>query len=220
MEGVTFISSLTLIPKISRDFGLEPSDWVGDFKEYVQEALEYIQCGAGLVLRTTPAYVINFKVVPKCKLEFILAIEYKGKRLRKSDGLNAADTEFLKGLPSDIYNFYVPEYPGIRTSFSEGEIKIHHLAYTCDEEGGPMIPDRIKTKEAITWYCLMKLISRGYTHPIFEYEAAESRWEAKYKAAQNDLKMQSLDKAAAFKKIRMQLIPNINREDSLFSNPE
>lgn len=213
-----YVSGQGIISKLSRDFGIKPTDWVGDAIEWVGGASEIIGCGSNLILAKPLEIIIDeYKCKLPCPVEAIIGITYKRMRLTRRDSQNVEDTKYLKHLPHCVEQYYTLNGNYINTSFECGTIRIHYYTLSLDPDGFPCIPDREKTRNAITWYLMKMLLGRGHTHPVFDYIMAEQRWEKYYPQAQNDLKMPSIDDMSKLKDATMRLVPNISREDEFFN---
>lgn len=215
--SLSLINCQTLLPKINRDFGIRLTDWATDSIEWIAEAVEIIGCGGSLIKTHKVLTIEEFKHKLPCSVEAILGIKYKGERLPERNSINSTETDFLKTLPTCVDHYYTINGNYINTSFETGSITVFYLTLSVDENGYPCIPDRVKVKNAITWYLMMMLMGKGYKHPVFDYSACEQRWNKYYPQAQNDLKFHSLDRAWALKDARMNLVPNISREEEFFN---
>jgi hypothetical protein len=68
-------------------------------------------------------------------------------------------------------DWYQEDGPGyIAVSFKEGLIRFHYKEVPHDKDGFPLIPDQENYKEALYWYCRMKMIESGWVDPVFTWE--------------------------------------------------
>lgn len=139
-----------------------------------------------------------------------------------ASGLNTG--ELLPGLQESltsvqVYNldsntnkiageYYVINPNYIITSFESGHIKLHYNAFPVDDEGFPEVPDDYAYHTALSWYILKMILARGFEHPVFRYQDAETRWFDYRQLAANNAKYPSIDKMERFKNQWMRLIPN------------
>ncbi len=218
MVDYKFVSGQVIITKLSRDFGIKPTDWMADSVEWVAGAAQIIGCNTNIVIaKPIETYIEDYKAKMPCNAEVLIGVTYNRRRLPCRSGQNPEDTRYLGHLPYCVDHYYTKNGNYINTSFKEGKVRFHFLSVPLDEEGFPCIVDREKNKNAITWYLMMMLMGKGYTHPIFDYSAAETRWNKYYPQAQNDIKMPSVERMQAFQENHVELVPNLSRYDNYFN---
>lgn len=59
-------------------------------------------------------------------------------------------------------DYYKLQLDYIHTSFPEGYVKLHYLAYPTDDEGYPLVPDNENLKQYLMWHTLSQLRMAGY----------------------------------------------------------
>jgi len=131
------------------------------------------------------------------------------------DGINRQYIEELRG--QDLVKSNVADYTAeyyklqgncIQTSFECGEITIHYSRLPLDREGYPLIPDNDNYKEALYWYCLMKMIEAGYEHKIFDWKHCWQMFESVYaRRAINEIKYPSVDRMERIYRASARLVP-------------
>lgn len=212
------ISSNAIIAKIYRDFKPSNSAWITDAFEWIGEAIEIMGSFTGYEKVHTNFNVIDYRVKLPCDIEQLIAIEYKGRRLQRNGNTNGTIPPCVEHLPSCIDESYSLNPNYIETTFPDGCITIHYERVPVDCDGFPMIIDRVKTKNAITWYILSRMILRGFKHqtiPSFDY--ANAQWEKYYPQAQNDVILSDIDDMELFKKSWLGLVKNTNLTNEFFN---
>lgn len=86
--------------------------------------------------------------------------------------------EINKHIQNNNYNYVVIDSNKIELNFDTDYIymEIEFIETYCSKELGcnlPVIPNNGKLIEAITLYCMYKMLSRGYKHPIFNLAASQ-----------------------------------------------
>jgi hypothetical protein len=98
------------------------------------------------------------------------------------------------------FNYYNIQNNAIITSFEEGEIYVIANSMFVDSDGFPLILDTFKYKEAVEWYCLYKMLLKGYKHPVIkDWKEAYQLWEKYRGQAANEAKMPTLDQMEDFR---------------------
>lgn len=211
------VSCKAIIAKVYRDFNPSHSGWVGNAIEWIGEGLQQIGTHIALETTTFDLEVKEFRVKIPCKADSIQAIEYECRKLPRNNAVNFNDNckcvRDLETHPNASYSLN-PNY--IRTSFEEGSIKVHGLSIPVDNDGYPMIPDEYNTKEALSWYVMMKMISRGYKHHLFSYKDAYEFWQDMYPSAQNAIIAPDPDTYERFKAMWSNPIIDPNWAENFF----
>jgi hypothetical protein len=109
-----------------------------------------------------------------------------------------------------------PNY--IITSFDEGSVRIHYLAFPTDNHGFPTVPDNRYVLEAMAWYILKQLLSSGYRHPVFDWMTAEMKYNEVFLRAQNDIAFPSPERMASIKDSWVRMIPHIQMDKEFFTS--
>ena len=144
--------------------------------------------------------ISNHKTEIPCDIEEILEIHHNGCRLPINKDVS------MIGLDSDDYlwhgqsEYYVINYPYIKTSFESGEIKIFSKKFMFDKEGFLMIPDQIDYQEALQWHMVYNLLLDGETpkNKQIGLDYAESKYDQAKVNAQRDMNIMSKDEMRAF----------------------
>lgn len=119
----------------------------------------------------------------------------------------------------DVQYFIKPGY--ICTNARDGYIKLAYDAILTDSNGYPLIPDLTSYQEALYWYTLMKLkypeYLRGTLNREIYYDIRRS-WNFYRNQAYAEAIMPDEDQMISIKNEWLKLVPEINEEDTFFSN--
>jgi hypothetical protein len=125
----------------------------------------------------------------------------------------------------DIYrnsfDEYVPDWPYLKFSFSEGSVAISYIRTRLDEDGYPMIPDRAEYLNAITAYIRWKISERMVDiDPKMMPVADRNRrlWKTAASQAVNYAKLPSIDQMQNITEMRSYLIPRVQGYYGFFGN--
>jgi hypothetical protein len=100
------------------------------------------------------------------------------KKVESPNGMTAYEQDSaVIPVPVSQTDWYQEDGPGyIATSFKEGLIRFHYKETPHDKHGWPLIPDQENYKEALYWYCRMKLIESGWIDPVLNWEACYQQY--------------------------------------------
>lgn len=126
--------------------------------------------------------------------------------------ITAAAASFTLATPSQYYglNYYNVNKNQIITSIEEATFRIVYWSFPTDEDGFPEILDTFKYKEAVEWYCMYKMMLKGYNHAQLKWTDAFQMFEKYRQQASNEAKMVGQDDMERFK--NMWTNPNFNRD--------
>lgn len=85
---------------------------------------------------------------------------------------------YTLGNNTKNYNYVIVNNDKIELNFDTGFIYIEYdyIETTCSERFGcelPIIPNNGLLIEAIAYYCMYKMLCRGYKHPVFNLQASQ-----------------------------------------------
>lgn len=198
------------VAKVHRDFGLQDTNHYYDCVEWIGEALELIGSGAQLERFKTTIDITGFKApLPKGIVQ-IQSVTKDGKILP------------LKSSTTDIEtdeNWYSVNRDYIITGFETGQVVFIFTGFPVDEDGFPLVPANQYFREALFWYCVMKLILLGRKSPAgLGYGDAEQRWLKYCSAARNKANFPSIDQYEQFRRSWVSLIPRDRYEEGFNDN--
>lgn len=132
-----------------------------------------------------------------------------------SNNYNVADE------PSTMDYVYYLNNNYIKLNVRSGFLKLAYQAMPLDEEGYPMVPDHPSFFEALYWYIVVKYLYPKWLGGHIRdgiYMDARSNWNFYCKQAYGTAMMPNVDKLESLKNKWLQLYPEINEHDSLFSS--
>lgn len=226
-------SSKTIIGKVFRDLGIQDSDWIDDAIEWIGEALEHI----GTYSQTTPKISVvetaNFRTSIPSDLYILDKIRYSNSVSTTAPAgeefnfiLSRMDSEHHPSLfetdnpnVGDRQEGYILDGSFIKTTFESKWVAISYRAFNLDADGYPNVPDAASFSEALFWYITMKILLRGFQHPVVQYQDAEQRWLKYCTQARNEYNMPDKDDYRTFRSKWVQMIPRYDRDiNDLYEN--
>lgn len=209
------VSSKRIVAKVERDFAIPfTAGDVSNIVEWIGEALSQMGMNAGLKKTVCEKTVENYRAMFPCTVEAITSITHNDLVV---DVVQPTTFDFARGSANRMVYF---NFPYIECNFSNTKIKIHYLTFDVCPDGFPNIPDNGFVEEALHFYILKKMLSRGYRHPVFDWYKAEELWRDMYPKAQNSVKMPSIMSMEQFTKVWTSLVPYTNRNYGGFTNSD
>lgn len=186
------ISAGFAIYRAKQDFGITTSHWITDATHWIKDVLDEIGYGVGLINVYKDIPVSNYKAVAPCDDDFILFIEFCGRRLSKSNSPVSVQGGDKTTIVESNVEWWFPNGSYIHTSFEKGTIRIFMLELERDSKDGfPLIPYNTFFINAIKFYILMQLLSQGFNSMVFNYKSAIELYEINVARAQNYYKLGS-----------------------------
>lgn len=220
----SFVSSGQVVAKLYRDLNMQEERDHFDMIEWIAEALSFINTFQQYCQKQAVLEVKDYRALIPCDLHALIQIEHKGIAVNMIEGSFDPNTAFLKeqggspGQTNTNFSFgYRVNGRWLVFNFREGKVNVSYLGIMTDEEGYPMIPDRVEFKQALFWYLLRQLILGGFIHPEFNFDKADSQWKmycGQAKGAGNMLDLGGMEAAA--RQVQM-LVPNINAFRDFFA---
>lgn len=96
------------------------------------------------------------------------------------------------------FEYFNIENNYIKTSFSSGIIVLNAECFKVDERGYPLIIGTFNYTESVSHFLMMRLITSGYKHPVFNYRDIKSEWEDYTLKASNEGKLSSIQELDRF----------------------
>lgn len=233
------VSSYSIIAKVKRDFGINTSGWIGDAVEWIGEVLQETGHRDGFETDHADVSITDNRGEYPCNYYMLLGVEYEGRRLRQRTSVRPANRQMAKyqnGNTDQTYllanlETHLPEIRALsrlpdsksdyyqsgtylETSFATGTVRLYYLAFPLDENGFPLIPDVQNLKNAMAWYILSKWLANGNTHPSFDYQSAEARYNEQVRKAKGYMKYPSPDERAAFTSMWTSIVRNADSYSS------
>ena len=202
------ISSKRVVAYIIRKFGLVDEGWVGDCMESMGHALGTLNIGLTTTKTKVDKTVANYKAFPPCEAEYIMSVYLDGCKLIKIDP-NRVDPEVLVNGYTPVSSYWW-NGPYVQFTRETGTVTFHYETFSCDDDGYVMIPNSDILVEALAWHFMSEYLASGNSHPVFNFEYADAKWELFQSRAYNDVNFPGIDDAARFSRMFTNLAPNLD----------
>lgn len=126
---------------------------------------------------------------------------------------NNFDNRYYEPYAYDVNDNY------ITLNVKEGKVCLAYIAIPLDENGFPLIPDDVSYREAISRYCIMKIMYINWIKGRVGkdiYEHSEQKWHWYCAQAKGKAVAPSLDKMEQIKRRFLKLIPEIHQHKTFF----
>ena len=167
-----FINGKFIIAKLYDEFNIKSSDWETRAPRWIADALSNLGAFKSLKQVNEPIKFTNHTFKLPCDTKVLRGISINGVKLDRVTNVNYKETnkEVSKYIvPSGTYYLDNGE---VSVEFEEGIAHVSYLVLPVewDDELGmwiPMIPNKFKVVQNITWYVLKLILARGYIHPLY-----------------------------------------------------
>ena len=181
-------------------FNLSHNGWEDFAYEWVGHGLAIIGHTARMQNVAFERVVENNLVKIPCSAEQLKGIEWKGARIPPIDGIRGIKGDTTTPNAQKGYWYYLnPNYFVFPDRLENETITIYAETFELDSEGIPKVPDSAEHREALSWFILRNMISRGYKHPEFNWKDANANWELWWSRAANKAKHLDRDRLEKFK---------------------
>ncbi len=164
-----YISTKNIINALY-DEGVKSTDFEGRIPAWSANALKALNCYKIYYESPVEVKIVDYKVKVPDVVESIKSIEYKGKKLyeiRKNRPIEKDGMEYER--------CYVISNGYIEFSFTDVTVilNVKTIPIEYDVQYNmyfPLMPDKIDVLTYLTYYCLRKLMVRGYKHPFYNLD--------------------------------------------------
>ena len=206
------VSAKSILERVFSRYGTiisQDSDrLVGNAIEWIGDALEAIGILSAMGSKDEMIEVKNGRVEIPCNLYLINSVAYRGQWLPYGSQTfnydlhctNCVNATQFRG--SNVGYSYIVNPNYIMTNVPDEEhICVSYQFFETDEEGYPLVPDRVTVKTALFWYITMTLMLGGFTHPDphINFQFAEQEWLKYCTQAENEMAMWDKPKQITFK---------------------
>lgn len=203
---INYISTKQLIGRILNGIGLESTNFVDSFPQWIEDAINIIGIPKYYIHKH---YVINInqhKGSLPCDIESIHSL-WVDINLNSFSERNCLRHLTIRNNPLIGNEIKLPYHETaygningrfLETSFYKGKVLIVYKGIPCDDEGYPLAPSNADFIQAFEYYVIMRLALIGYKHPILTYEQAYQLWEKHYPRAGNSINWMSLPEYQEF----------------------
>jgi hypothetical protein len=193
-------SAKTVIATVISMFNPSHNGWEDWAYEWIGEGLGIIGHSARIVGVVYERVVENNLIKIPCSAEQLKGIEWNGSRVPPIDGFTGIKGDTIKPNAQSRYWYYLnPNYIVFPDTLEGETIGIHAVTFALDEEGIPEVPDSSEHRQALAWFILRNMISRGYKHSEFTWKDANANWELWWIRAANKAKHLDRDRLEKFK---------------------
>ena len=166
------IEASNVIANVQDTFNIDDSDWIGRSANWINKALVDIGVMSELAILSETSKAIDFRVELPCDIKSLVAVEIKGFRIYRTNNVTKETYNSELGV---TYNVNGNNYITIDSNdelFKDIEVTVHYksLPVAIYKPYGvylPLIPDVDVAQDAIANYVMIKLLGRGYMHPVF-----------------------------------------------------
>lgn len=205
MPQYKYIKGKELIARAIDSFTIDNTQWVYSAPLWIADALAQLKIIQTYQYTNTVASVVGHRCELPCNLQLLIAVEYKGYRLRRLGKINTKSSSVLSELgymPNEGYEVVGDNW--ITTTFDEGDIVFHYKALAVDYDTTknimiPKVPDDPYVIEAVKWYLIQQLLFKGFKHPVFDLNSNNEftnpglQWEKNKKRARNSVNIIDAD---------------------------
>ena len=215
-----YISSKRILANLYSDFGLQFEGRLGDMLEWIGQAVEYINATAQYIDKVEDVTIHNHRSLLPCDF-----VEITQAVLNNSTVLSYATSTNRNVVPDSnsvftSYNTYSIQDNHIIFSVSSGTAQLYYIAFKTDDEGYPMVPDKVRYTEAISYYILYKVKQAEYLSGRINFnELTQLRlmWQRASKEAAVSLQMPTPEKMYSLGKRYQRLVPIILSHQGMFA---
>ena len=177
-----FINGSVCIARVYDKFNIKSGSWENRAAEYIYSALRHIGSPFTTFPEQETVTVEDYKAYLPCDIYKLNVIKYDGYRLPIMNQFNtktAADIED-QYHPINKCELVTGARGYIITTFETGDVTFYYdkLPVELDKKLNiyfPLVPDNEEVLSAIDWYILMRILERGYKHPIYRLGHATTR---------------------------------------------
>lgn len=225
------VSGEEIVYNIFDEYNVKSSDWVvRALGRWIAQGLALIGMPGIWQPCTKEIDVESYKGKLPCDIKVLNHLEYDGYVLPSLNESNHQDNSNITERQYSCDNYVLGNNGYIHTTFETGTVKVHYLCPQTEyckryNIQVPRIPDDIYVKDAITWYVLYRILSRGYVHPVYGLESRNSetnpaiQWKESRRVARIKIQLPDAYDREALRKLwtTMWLSPN-NFYHTYFNN--
>lgn len=179
-----------------RDFDVKEPSLVNDMLEWIGDVIRATNVQLVLVPQQEITQVKDYKTELPCLFFHNIEIWTHNKTTGKDEEklVSAAKRRKHNNEVNQYeHNYYyvVPNY--IKYNFESGWVHLYYDSFPLDDCNLPLVPDVYEFEEAVSFYIIYKLLSRGYSHPVWNIQTAyqmyrdyEARAKNRFKAPTRD----------------------------------
>jgi hypothetical protein len=223
-----YISGKELIARVSNSFTIDNSQWIYSAPLWIADGLAQLKIPMTLCYTTKSDTVTAYKCELPCDLKLLIAVEYNSTRLPRLGVFNNMNASNLadRGY-NETEGYEVVGNNWITTTFEEGDIIFHYRSIPIEYDKVndrviPQIPDDAYVIEALQWFIILKLLYKGFKHPVFDLSTSNEftnpgiQWEKNKKRARNSVNIIDADERNQISVLLRKFIQNYDSYNSKF----
>lgn len=164
-------------------FNIHSADLIAKAYDWTYEGLRELELYTNLVpCVQANVPVVDYRFSLPCNMQVLTGITYKNQRLNPARSIRLYDKATLSNYPVSEHSYEQLANGYIQTTFTDDVVDIHYKSIPTEydnelETDVPLVPDNEYVLKAMRFYLLMRLIMRGYVHPIFKIDDIMQLWE-------------------------------------------
>lgn len=221
-----YISSKVVIGTVYEDFNILSNDWENRAPKWILNALGFYNVEYSLENTFEPIKFTNYKFKLPCNTSLLRAIIINSRLLER-----VSNSSFLISrhqMPDP--NVYQINIGNVELGIESGEaIVIYNKPpFEWDDVLNvyfPLIPHTSQVIENLSWYVLMRILARGYVHPVYSLATQnplvnpDIRWRDTLKSAKNSINRMDATERASLSEILTRFIADpLSLERDLFKH--
>jgi hypothetical protein len=177
-----WISGNSIIAEVFDRYNIETSDWMIRAGYWINEGLYDIKALPSTEIKCKVETASDYLVDLPCSVGSLQYVEISGIPINESS--NIRKKENSSGIMDSVVTYSVLKNGKIRieadsTYYQDVEVKIYYKGFDTEFDEDlhqeiPFIPDNHEAREALALYLLIRILSRGYEHPVFSIKVNNS----------------------------------------------
>lgn len=230
-----YIQAREIIANVYNDFNIQTTDWEIRAIEWIGKALNLMNIYLALTPCSKDVEVIGFRAKVPCDIKSLKAIESLDYNIRlvNSYAVNKHEKDFQSQKVTEYIYYTLDKNGYAHFGFETGTVRFHYLklpTYYDNQLNAeiPLVPNEENTKEAIAYFILYKLLSRGYNHPVFSLNSPNpvlnpyQMWRHYKAKARNKVNSLNYDMRKLHSDMWTSLVKNLEADKNSFydNNPK
>jgi hypothetical protein len=170
------ISGSNVIANVQDTFNIDGSDWIQRAANWINKALADIGVTSELPIQVKEVQAEEYKVELPCDIKSLEAVEVDGYRIYRTRSIISPHED------NKYADYHIVTYKVLGDNYIEFEtgneyfrdvtVKIHFKSFQYEifkpyDIKVPLVPDLEIVQDAIAAYIMIKILGRGYKHPVF-----------------------------------------------------
>jgi hypothetical protein len=170
------ISASNVIANVQDSFNINDSDWIGRAANWINHCLSDLGVKSELKVLSKTIKAIDYRIELPCEIKSLEAVEINNIRVVSSNQIANTNIEDNRYPYNEItYVVQGDNYIQLETEnevYKDIDVVIHYKSFPLElfKPFGiylPYVPDIDIVQEAIATYIMIKILTRGYSHNVF-----------------------------------------------------